>query len=99
MWYPEEPVTYCRNCDVDIPVDCYWRGRGVIITGPDQQDRTSVLYSQCPECGQRQSVGLEGPFWFRTLYGWIWRLRYPHRRPPLLDLSAAEARARYAGGE
>ena len=91
MWYPEEPVTYCRYCDLDIPTDCFWRGRGFIISGGGGQERTAILYSVCPECGRRLSMGLEGPWWFRLLYGWLWKLRYPGTAPPELDLPAAEA--------
>jgi len=94
MWYPEEPVTYCRRCDADIPVDCYWRGKGVLVSGSGGRTRTVVLYSQCPDCGDRASVGLSGPWWYRVLYGWLWRLRYPAVRPPELDLPAAELRRR-----
>jgi hypothetical protein len=90
MWYPEEPVTYCRQCEIEVPIDCFWRGLGTIISGSGHDLRTTVLYSQCPECGYKQSVGLDGPLWFRIFYGWLWRLRYPRTRPPILDLPAAE---------
>ena len=99
MWYPEEPLTYCPNCDLDIPLDCYWRGRGFIISGPAEQKRATVLYSQCPECGQRLSVALEGPWWHRLLYGWLWRLRYPNTRPPKPLYRPARQPRRRASGE
>ena len=82
MWYPEEPVTYCRDCDEAIPYDCCWRGKGVIIDASGKQQRTPILYSQCPECGRRYSVGLEGANWYIALYGWLWQLRYPSVRAP-----------------
>jgi hypothetical protein len=82
MWYPEEPVTYCRECEREIPVHCYWRGRGVIIDVSGKQQRTPILYSQCPDCGHRYSVGLDGPRWHRSLYGWLWKVRYPNLRAP-----------------
>jgi len=97
MWYPEESVTYCRHCDLDIPNECFWRGRGYMITGPGTQARTSVLYSECPECGRRQSVGLEGKLWFRVLYGWLWKLRYPNRRPPEREEFVELPRRRVSG--
>ena len=82
MWYPEESISFCRHCDLDIPVDCFWRGRGYSISGHGKQARITVLYSQCPQCGQRMTEGLEGPWWYRLLYGWLWKLRYPNVRPP-----------------
>lgn len=98
MWYPEEPVTYCRHCNNDVPIDCFWRGRGTIITSRGRDTRTTVLFSQCPDCGSRQSVGLDGPLCFRLFYCWLWRLRYPRTRPPLLDLPAAQSPRRRASG-
>ena len=47
-----------------------------------QEVRTAVLFSQCPDCGQRRSVGLDGPWWYCVLYRWLWQLRYPRRKPP-----------------
>ena len=85
MWYPEEPATYCRHCRAEIPADCFWRGRGFIITGSGREVRTIVLYSLCPGCNRRLSVGLDGPRWHRLLYGWLWKLRYPYTRPPLIE--------------
>ena len=85
MWYPEESVAYCTDCEHDVPAPCFWRRRGAIIGASGLPDRTWVLYSVCPGCGMQRSVGLEGPPWFRFLYGWIWAIRYPHRRPPLLE--------------
>lgn len=82
MWYPEEPVTYCRDCELAIPFDCFWRGRGVIINASGKQQRVPLLCSQCPKCGQRYSVGLEGTRWYLALYGWLWKLRYPSVRAP-----------------
>lgn len=82
MWYPEEPVSYCRHCEVEIPVTLFWRGRGYLISSDGTEKRTVVLYSRCPECGRRLSVGLDGPAWYRALYAWLWRLRYPQSRPP-----------------
>jgi hypothetical protein len=96
MWYPEEPVTYCRTCDKEVPFDCFWRGRGFIITAGGREIRTSVLYSQCPDCSRRLSVGLEGPVWYRVLYGWLWKLRYPQTQPPLFDFPASERPRRRA---
>jgi hypothetical protein len=96
MWYPEEPVTYCKGCDVDIPIDHYWRGHGFIVGGHRGQLRTMILFSQCPQCGQRRSVGLEGPLPFRVLYGWIWTLRYPNTRPPEPDMVIERRRKRRA---
>jgi hypothetical protein len=96
MWYPEEPVTYCQTCDVDIPVDRYWRGRGFIVGGRQEQFRTTILYSQCPNCGRRRSVGLEGPLPLRILYGWLWKLRYPYTRPPEPDMVIERQRKRRA---
>ena len=99
MWYPEEPVTFCRPCQTEVPIDCFWRGRGTIISNSGRDTRTTILYSQYPDCGYKQSVGLDGPFLFRLLYGWMWRLRYPRTRPPVLDLPAAaqQPRRRVAG--
>jgi hypothetical protein len=96
MWYPEESVTYCNRCDLEIPADCFWRGHGYIITASGQEVRTAVLFSQCPDCGQRRSVGLDGPWWYCLLYRWIWRLRYPYRRPPQF-VAEAPPRRRAAG--
>lgn len=93
MWYPEEPITYCERCDVEVPVENIWRGRGYIITHGGKEDRTLVLYSLCPSCGRRLSVGLDGPWWYRQLYGWLWRLRYPNTRRPA-ELSAYEEHRR-----
>lgn len=97
MWYPEEPVTYCRHCDADIPFDCFWRGRGFIITAGGREVRTAVLYSQCPQCGRRMSVGLDGPLWFRVLYKWLWKLRYPNTRAPSIEVPFVEPRRRAVG--
>ncbi len=102
MWYPEEPATFCRKCNVEIPADCFWRGRGFIITASGSEIRTTILYSLCPECGQRLSVGLDGPRWHRTLYSWLWRLRYPYTRPPsVVEVPTVQHRAerRRASGE
>ena len=96
MWYPEEPVTFCRTCEIHIPYDCLWRGSGFIITGGGKQIRTTVLYSACPECGQRFSVGLDGPQWHRVVYGWLWQLRYPNTRPPEVGFGAVQTRRRRA---
>jgi hypothetical protein len=93
MWYPEESVTYCPSCDIEIPTRCYWRGRGYSINGQGRQARIRVLYSQCPHCGARRSAGLDGPLWYRLLYEWLWRLRYPRRRPPKLAVPAERRRA------
>jgi hypothetical protein len=83
MSYPEEPVSYCERCDVPIPAQYFWRGRGFIIGDTGQEERTPILYSQCPECGQRLSTGLLGPWWYRTYYAWLWKLRYPNTRPAI----------------
>jgi hypothetical protein len=96
MWYPEEPITYCRACDEDIPVENIWRGRGFIITNGGKEVRTLVLYSVCAHCGRRLSVGLDGPLWYRTLHGWFWRLRYPNTRRPE-GLVVYEERRRASG--
>ena len=82
MLFPEEPITGCPQCGLEIPSDCFWRGRGHMISGPQRQVRTTILHSVCPECGTRQSIGLEGARWFRALYSWMWGIRYPSRRPP-----------------
>jgi len=99
MWYPEEPVSYCPHCDVEIPVDYYWRGRGFIIGASGKQQRTPILYSVCPRCERRFSVGLDGAPWHRMLYGWMWKLRYPHTRPPRLAERVVEQPRRRAVGE
>ena len=99
MWYPEESVTYCGRCELEIPADCFWRGRGFIITAGGQEMRTTVLFSQCPECGQRSSIGLDGAVWFRLLYEWLWRLRYPATRPPHTEVARIERPYRRAAGE
>lgn len=85
MWYPEEPITYCQRCEDEIPLDYIWRGRGLIISNGGGQVRTMVLYSVCPGCGTKLSVGLDGPWWYRLLYGWFWRSRYPNTRRPRLE--------------
>lgn len=90
MWYPEEPITYCSRCDLEVPADCFWRGRGLIINEEGDQEPRAVLYSVCPECGLRQSTGLDGPWWYRALYHWMWRMRYPRTRPPRLRLPAED---------
>lgn len=82
MWYPEEPVTFCPRCDIEIPINRYWRGRGYSINAHGKQQRIRVLYSVCPECGLRRSAGLEGPVWYCLLYEWLWKLRYPRHKPP-----------------
>ena len=30
----------------------------------------------------RYSVGLDGPTWHRSLYTWLWKIRYPNLRAP-----------------
>ena len=85
MWYPEEPITYCEQCQQDIPDDCFWRGRGSIISHGGSETRTLVLYSLCPGCANRLSVGLDGPWWYRHFYGWMWRIRYPRTKRPHFD--------------
>jgi hypothetical protein len=104
MWYPEESVSYCRKCDLEIPADCYWRGRGFIINGNGRQQRTPILYSVCPECSRRQSVGLDGPWPYRVFYTWMWKLRYPQKKAPEMEAtevrpSAVEVPRRRASGE
>jgi len=99
MWYPEESVTFCHRCDMEVPADCFWRGRGFIITAGGQEKRTTVLFSQCPECGQRSSIGLDGAWWFRLLYQWLWKLRYPRTRPPRQQVARIERPYRRASGE
>ncbi|HTE17843.1 MAG TPA: hypothetical protein VK689_05620 [Armatimonadota bacterium] len=98
MWYPEEPVAYCGECNTAISVDCVWRGRGTIMMRGGKEVRARVLYSVCPECGIRRSVALEGPWWFRLLYSWLWNLRYPNTRPPHME-RATPYRLRRASGE
>jgi hypothetical protein len=90
MWYPEESISYCANCDLDVPVDCFWRGRGLIIHDEGRRERTTMLNSMCPECGERQSTGLDGPWWHRALYQWLWQMRYPRTRPPRRRLPAED---------
>ena len=97
--YPEESVTYCRTCDVDIPIENFWRGRGYSIHGSGEQNRITVLYSQCPSCGERRSVGLEGSWWYCLLYAWLWKLRYPNTQPPQTETIAVELPRRRASGE
>ncbi len=99
MWYPEEPATYCPHCDTDIPIQNFWRGHGYCINAHGRQERIRVLYSLCPECGGRRSAGLEGPWWYRTLYEWLWRLRYPRRKAPRGIARAAEPSRRRVAGE
>ena len=100
MWYPEEQVTFCRRCEIDIPYEFIWRGRGYVITSGGHEVRTAVLYSQCPECGHRMSVGLDGSWPYRVLYQWLWKLRYPRNRPPRASSAAIEEqpRRRASGG-
>jgi hypothetical protein len=93
MWYPEEPITYCKRCEDEIPLDHFWRGTGTIIGAGGKEVRTLVLYSLCPGCGHRLSVGLDGPIWYRALYAWLWKLRYPRtRRPKMEAVTMAEVR-------
>ncbi|MFN3653128.1 MAG: hypothetical protein ACK47B_26405 [Armatimonadota bacterium] len=99
MWYPEEPVTYCERCESDIPADCLWRGKGLIIGADHREVRTPVLYSECPDCGRRLSTGLLGPWWYRVLYGWLWKLRYPQTRRPESFGVAAEPPLKRAAGK
>jgi hypothetical protein len=82
MWYPEEQVCYCRQCRLEVPVECVWRGRGWMVNSRGEHRRTIVLHSVCPECGRKRSVGLDGPWWYRQLYRWLWRMRYPATAPP-----------------
>jgi hypothetical protein len=30
----------------------------------------------------RRSIGLDGPWWYRQIYAWLWEMRYPNRVPP-----------------
>ncbi|MBM3458985.1 MAG: hypothetical protein FJX77_10695 [Armatimonadetes bacterium] len=82
MWYVEESLTYCGQCERGIPVTHFWRGKGSILTEAGKSQRTMVLHSLCPLCGRRQSVGLNGPWYFRHFYAWLWKLRYPNVRRP-----------------
>lgn len=84
MWYPEAPALICAECQEVIPHACLWRGRGLILNRRGVRCRTWILYAWCPRCGTRQSIGLDGPAWYRLLYGWLWQLRYPARKPPEL---------------
>lgn len=81
MFYPEGEIAICRRCRTDIPVDHYWRGTGTVVSGRKLSNRTLILYNRCPECGVPHSYGLEGNLAYRLLYGWIWSLRYPRRKP------------------
>jgi hypothetical protein len=93
MWFPEESITYCDRCDDDISHDHMWRGTGTIVSNGGGEVRTLVLYSLCPGCSRRLSQGLDGPLWYRLLYAWIWKLRYPRVRPPKLQtISRSEIR-------
>jgi hypothetical protein len=97
MSYPEESLTYCTRCDLDVPADQFWRGKGSIISNRGGQARTWILYSLCPGCGRQMSVGLDGPWLYRLLYGWIWRLRYPATTPPEVDYVEEPVRRRAVG--
>lgn len=97
MWYPEEPLTYCKHCQAEIADDYIWRGRGLIISNGGRRVRTLVLYSVCPHCEAKLSVGLDGPLWYRMLYSWFWRLRYPNTRRPVLGYAAVDERRRAPG--
>lgn len=99
MSFPEEAVTYCQHCALEIPVDCYWRGRGFIIGAAGRQVRTPILYTLCPVCARQYSTGLNGNWWYRTFYGWMWKLRYPGVHRPDLDFPAVEEPRRRASGE
>ncbi|MBI3911418.1 MAG: hypothetical protein HY320_10860 [Armatimonadetes bacterium] len=101
MWYPEAPVLVCNECEEDIPLQCLWRGRGLVINRRGSRCRTWILYAWCPRCGSRQSTGLDGPPWYRLVYGWLWQIRYPARRPPdlfVFDLPIAQPEERRAAG-
>ena len=93
MWYPEEPITYCQRCEDDISVEYVWRGTGVIIGHGGKRVRTMVLYSICPGCGTRLSVGLDGPWWYRLIYAFFWRQRYPNTERPYLEPRVEERRS------
>lgn len=77
---------------MEIPADSFWRGKGFIITAGGQEKRTIVLFSQCPECGQRGSIGLDGAWWFQLLYRWLWQLRYPRTKAPRQVVTARVGR-------
>ncbi len=84
MWYPEEPVTYCPTCDLEVPASYCWRSRGVIISATGRRERTPVLNSLCPNCGTHRNVGLDGGRLYRWIYRYLWELRYPKTRAPRL---------------
>jgi len=92
MWFPEEPVTYCPNCDIEIPAAYYWRTRGVIISATGHRERTPVLNSLCPGCGEHRNVGLEGGWLYRLVYRYLWQLRYPRSTPPQGRIPASRRR-------
>lgn len=82
MWYLEESLYYCQNCNGEIPVRNFWRGTGRILVGTRREMRTMVLHSLCPICGTRQSLGLDGPWPMRVFHAWLWKIRYPSVRRP-----------------
>lgn len=79
--YPEQPVSYCEECRLQIPCDHCWIGEGTMVRGNGEQLRTTILYSRCPGCRRRRNAPLTGPAWYRWLWGWLWSLRYS-RIPP-----------------
>ncbi len=82
MWYPEEPITYCPECDLDLPAFGFWRSRGTIISSCGRPQPTVVLNSLCPSCGARFRVGLDGPLIHRWIHACLWWIRYPSRKRP-----------------
>jgi len=91
-WFPEEEIWECGACRCEVPPEYIWRSRGTFVNAKGRRRRTTILRSECLECGMRQSLCVEGPWWRILLFHGLWRLRYGacqerplHRDdPPLL---------------
>lgn len=75
-WFPEQEIWECGACGSEVTPDDIGRSRGVFVTGRGRRKTTMILRSQCPGCGMRQSLCVDGPWWRMLLFHGLWRLRY-----------------------
>jgi hypothetical protein len=75
-WFPESDIWECGACGSEVSPEDIGRARGMFVCSLGRRRTTTILRSQCPSCGMRQSLCLEGPWWRTLLLHALWRLRY-----------------------
>jgi hypothetical protein len=78
-WFPEQEIWECGACSSEVAPENIWRSRGLFVSTKGCRRRTTLLRSECPQCGMRQSLCIEGPWWRIVLFHLLWWLRYGAR--------------------